>query len=337
MFPSLSVIIPARNEEEYIEDCLKSILNSNYPKDKLEVMVAIDGSKDKTLEICKRFEPKIRVFKSKPKRCKAEALNEVWPKAKGEIIAIFDADCVVDKNCLREAVKNFSKENVDGVSGTIKTYNKKYLLPRIISLETTFTSFIEYVLSKFGANSHFSGKNMFIRKSVLEKIGGFDEFSFLEDIELSLRMKRMKYKVVFEPKAVTWQNEPKNFKSYFNQRKRWARGTFRIKKLKMQNSIKSWLSDLMHAIPYYISPFGLMVLTILLIAFYLGLPFIFTLPLLLFLFFNLGLIVYSRIFYKESFKDLALLPLWFGLTNFYSFFILPKAYFDEKRKKEMRW
>ena len=337
MLPTVSLIVPARNEEEYIENCIKSILNSNYPKDKLEVIVAIDGSKDKTLEICKKFEPKIKIFESKPKRCKAETLNEVWPKAKGEIIAIFDADCVLDKNCLIEAVKNFSKENVDGVSGTIKTYNKEQFFPRIISLETTFTSFIEYVLSKFGANPHFLGKNMFIRKNVLEEIGGFDEFSFLEDIELSLRMKRNRYKVVFESKAITWQNETKNFRFFFNQRKRWARGTFRIKKLKMQNSIKSWLSDLMHAIPYYISPFGLMVLTILIIAFYLSSPIIFILPLLLFFFFNLGLIVYSRIFYKENFKDLVLFPLWFLLTNFYTFFIVPKAYIEEKRNKEMKW
>ncbi len=337
MLPSISVIVPAKNEEEFIGNCLESIVSSNYPEENFEVIVSIDGSTDRTLEICKKFEPRVKVIESKPKKCKAEALNEVLHKTKGEIIAVFDADCVVDKNCLKEAAKNFSKNEIAGVSGAIKTYNKDHLLARVISLETSFTSFMECILNKFGANSHFLGKNMFIRKSILEEIGGFDEFSFLEDIELSLRMKRLGYKIISEPKAITWQNEPHDFKSYLSQRRRWARGAFRIKNLKMQNSVKSWLSDLMHAVPYYVSPFGLIVLTILLIAFYLNLPIIFILPLLLFFFFNLGLIVYSRIFYKENFKDLVLFPLWFLLTNFYTFFIVPKAYIDEKRNKEMKW
>ncbi len=337
MLPTLTVIIPAKNEEKYIKSCLESVINSNYPKEKLEVIVAIDSSTDKTLEICKKFEPRIKVIELKPKKCKAEALNEVLPLAKGEIIGIFDADCIIDKNCLVEAVKHFSDKKIAGVSGTVKTYNVEHFLPRIISLETCFTSFIEYFLNKFGANAHFSGKNMFIRKSVLEKIGGFDEFSFLEDIELSLRLKRLKYKVVFEPKAITWQNEPENFKDFIDQRKRWARGTFRVKKIKHQNSIKNWLSDLMHAIPYYISPFGLMVLTFLLIVLWLNLPPFIVLPPLLLFIFNFALIIYSRIFFKESLKDLILLPLWFSLTNIYSFILIPKAYLDEKRNKEMKW
>jgi len=337
MLPFISVVIPAKNEEEYIEDCLKSIINSNYPKEKFEIIVSIDDSTDRTLEICNKFKPEIRVIESKPKKCKAEALNEVLYKTKGEVIAIFDADCVVDRNCLREAAKNFSKSEIVGVSGTVKTFNKEYLLPKAISLEICFTSFMEYVLNKFGANSHFLGKNMFIRKGILEKIGGFDESSFLEDVELSLRMKRYGYKVVFEHKAITWQKEPKTFKSYLNQRTRWARGTFRVKDLKMQNSFKNWLSDLMHAIPYYTSPFGLLVLTFLLISFWLNLPFLFTLPILVFFFFVLSLIVCSRVFFKESLKDLILLPFWFCLTNFYSFFIVPKAYLEEKRNKEMKW
>ncbi len=337
MLPTVSVIVPAKNEEKVIRDCVESLIDLDYPKNRLEIMVVVDDSKDRTLEICKEYEPAIKVIELAPKKCKAEALNEVIPLAKGEILSFFDADCVVDRHCLTEAVSNFSDARVDGVSGAMKTCNKENFLSRTLSLETCFTSFTEYFLNRLGANSHFCGKNMFIRKDVLEKIGGFDEASFLEDIEISFRMKRTRHKVVFEPKAVAWQNEPEDFRSYLNQRERWARGIFRVKKLKMQNSFRNWLSDVMHSIPYYFSPFSLITLTALLVAFWLNLHLTFTLPLLFLFLFTLSLIVYSRIFFKESLKDLALLPFWFLLTNLYTLFIVPKAYLEEKRNMEMKW
>jgi cellulose synthase/poly-beta-1,6-N-acetylglucosamine synthase-like glycosyltransferase len=335
--PTVRVLIPAKNEESCIGACIKSILDSDYPKDKLGITVVIDDSKDRTLEICKKFEPKIEVVELGPKKCKAEALNEVLPRVDGEIVAVFDADCVVDNKCIREAVKHFSNQDVDGVSGAIKTCNKQKFLPRILSLETCFTSFLESVFSRFGANPHFSGKNFFLRKEVLDKIGRFDEQSFLEDVELSIRMKRLGHKVVFDPAAVTMQNEPEDFRSYVSQRKRWARGTFRIKKLKMQNSVKNGLSDLMHCIPYYMSPFSIIVLTFLFVTTWMNMHIILTLPLTALFLFSLFLVVYSRVFFKESLLDLVLIPFWLLLMNFYMFVIMPYAYMEEKRSFKMKW
>ena len=133
MLPTVSLIVPARNEEKNIRNCIESLLNLDYPKDKLEIIVSIDGSVDKTLEICKEYEPKIKVIESYPKKCKAEAINEVLPITKGEIIGIFDADCIVDKDCLKNIVKNFSKSNISGVCGAIKTYNKNCLFSKTLS------------------------------------------------------------------------------------------------------------------------------------------------------------------------------------------------------------
>jgi len=178
---------------------------------------------------------------------------------------------------------------------------------------------------------------MFIRKEVLEKIKGFNEYCFLEDIELSLRMKRLKYKVVFEPKAITWQREPEKLSSFIRQRIRWSRGIFRIKKLKRQSNLKTWFSDLIHGVPYYLSPFGMVIGTILAIILFLNLPWLFVIPLILLFSFNIFMIVYSRVFYRESLKDLIYLPLWFLLNNIYSLILIPRAYLDEKRSKKIRW
>jgi cellulose synthase/poly-beta-1,6-N-acetylglucosamine synthase-like glycosyltransferase len=335
--PNISVIVPAKNEEGCIGQCIRSILDSSYPKERMEVLVAVDGSTDRTVEICKGFEPEVKVLEMNPKTCKAEALNEALPNAKGDIVAIFDADCVVDRDCIKEAVKHFSDGGVDGVSGTVKTYNRQKLLPRVLSLETCFSSFLEGLLSRFGANPHFSGKNFFLRRSVLEEVGYFDESSFLEDLELSIRMKRLGHKVVFEHRAVTMQNEPEDIRSYVSQRRRWARGTFRLKRLKMQNSLNSYLSDLMHCIPYYISPLSLIVIALVLSSMRISLFEMFAIPLTALFLFSLSLIAYSRVFFKESLADLALIPVWLVLMSAYTFLIMPLAYVEEKKNSMMRW
>src|SRR3989344_8217841 len=109
--PSVTVVIPARNEEKTIGNCLKSILEADYPKEKLEILVAIDGCKDRTEEIARSFK-NVNVVAGEPKTSKAAALNSAWPKARGEIVAIFDSDCIVTKDCIREAVKHFSNPDI---------------------------------------------------------------------------------------------------------------------------------------------------------------------------------------------------------------------------------
>ena len=335
MLPTVSLIVPARNEEKIIKRCIDSLLNLNYPKGKLEIIVNVNNSTDSTEKICKGYGKKIRTVNLNSTGFKAGALNDAIKIAKGDIIGIFDADCVVEKNCLTEAVKHFSNQEIAGVAGTVKSYNAKTLISKAISLETCFVSFLEYFMSKFGANPHFIGKNMFIRKEVLENIGGFNTETSIEDIDISIRMKRAGYKVIFEPMSVAWQEEATTFNSYLKQRTTWGRGIFRLSKMKRNK--KEWLSDLMHSMPYYISVYSIIIATFLLISIILNLHWIITYPLLFLFLFVLSMIFYSRIFYKEPLRDLLLLPVWFLLNNIYSLIILPKSYIDEKMNKVLIW
>lgn len=345
MLPRLSIIVPAKNEELVVGKCIESLLNQDYPKNKLEIFVVSDGCKDRTVEIAKSYEPRVKVLNLKTKRCKAEALNAVWPKAKGEIIGIFDADCIADKNCLKNAANNFKDENIAAINGTIKSYNyKENLLTRSVALETCFVSFMEKFMNKHGANVHLLGKNMFIRKSVLEEVKGFDEFTYLEDAELSLKIKKKfyetnfkRYKVNFEPNAVVWQEEPASLGSFFRQRTRWARGSIRLFSKVKNESLKWNLSALLHGINYYISPFSLIFLTILSIFLYFRLHFVFTIPLFGLFVFLITLIVYSRIDMKEPLRDLIFLPIWFLLNNLYVLIIFPKALIEEVTGKNISW
>ncbi len=205
MLPKLTVIIPAKNEEKVIGSCLKSVLDSDYPKSRLQVIVSVDGCSDMTVDICNKFKPAVEVIETEENSCKAEAINRVLKHAKGEIIGIYDSDCIVEKDCLRMAAKAFENRKVAGVSGAIKSYNKKKnIITRALSLETSFVFFTEYLLNRLGANAHFLGKNIYMRKKTLEKLKGFNAYSFTEDLDLSLQFKRHNYKVMCEPTAVAW-------------------------------------------------------------------------------------------------------------------------------------
>ena len=332
----LSLIVPARNEEKVIRNCIKSLLNLDYPKDKLEIIVSIDGSTDKTLDICKGFEPQIKVIESNPKKCKAGALNEVIPNAKGEIIGIYDADCIVDKNCLKDAIKHFSDKKIGGVCGNLRSYNKKQtIVTRALALETTFISFTEYFLNGLGANSHFFGKNMFIRKEVLKEVGFFDPDVFADDLDMSIKLKKYNYKTVFEPNAVAWHEEPPTLKAFLKQRTRWVRGTIKLLRQKRRHG-KNFLSDVMHGTHFFVPPFGLITATILALSIQFNLPFFITLPFLGLFLFNMLLLVSSIVYFKRSFKDLFYLPVWFVLTNIHLVLIF-KSFIDEKLNKEISW
>jgi cellulose synthase/poly-beta-1,6-N-acetylglucosamine synthase-like glycosyltransferase len=339
VLPTVSVIIPARNEESVIARCIESLLAADYPRDKLEIIVVADGCTDRTVQIAKTYEPAIRTVLGEPRGCKAAALNAAWREAKGDIIAVYDADSVIEPQTIRQAVRHFSKPNIIGVSGTLKSLNKGSLLTRALALETCFASFLEWFFYKLGANAMFMGKNMFIRRKILEEIGGFDEDSLLEDVELSFRIRRMHRSsyVAFEPRAVTWIEEPPDFKAFISQRYRWARGFFRLPKFSSERVIRDKLVDLLHGLPYYISPFGVVIGSLLAMIYVLNLPLLLVLPLLGLFVFNITLIVWSRIFYREPLRDLLLLPVWFVLTNIFSFILIPKSWLDERLGKAYSW
>jgi cellulose synthase/poly-beta-1,6-N-acetylglucosamine synthase-like glycosyltransferase len=338
MLPSVTLIVPAQNEEKVIGNCLDSLLNSNYPMDKIEIIVSVDGSNDRTAQICRGYGKRIKLVESSvPKGCKAGALNEVIPLAKGEIIGIYDADCIVEKNCITKAVSHFSDEKVAGVSCTLKSSNKNQnIITRALSLETCFVSYTEHFLSSKGSNSIFFGRNMFIRKDVLQKLGNFDCQTFQEDGDMNIRMRRSGYRIEFEPKAVAWTEEPSSVKSFMKQRTRWTRGYWRLAKKHPYVSVKTMLSDLVHGIYFYTSPFFVLTVMFLMFLLTLKLSLVLILPMATVMIFNMYLLLRSRIFYKEPVRDLMYMPIFLALGNLMSLLFI-KSWFDEKSNKEIRW
>src|SRR3989344_7793742 len=113
-YPFVSIIVPVRNVEKIIKPCLKSLNELNYPKDKYEVIIADSESTDRTPEIAKEYNA---IYISTPKRSVCAGRNEGFKIARGEIIAFSDADCVMDKNWIKNSVKYFEDPAIGGVGG----------------------------------------------------------------------------------------------------------------------------------------------------------------------------------------------------------------------------
>jgi len=252
MLPKVSVIIAARNEEKVIGSTLSHLTKVDYPKDKLEIFVVVDGSSDRTAEIARSF-PDVKVIEQKePRRCKAEALNAVIPLTTGEIIAVFDADAIVHPCAIRAAVKHFENEKVLAVTGPHESYKCNDWVSKASAVEASIRNFAVEFANKLNFDAALDGSNLYVRKRILEAIGMFDTETMLEDLTLTINISTLKdrEKIIYEPKAVVYQQEPNGVRNFMKQRYRWARGFLRVlKKYKHIDGIKLWIFVFLLLIP----------------------------------------------------------------------------------------
>ncbi len=124
--PFVSLVTTAFNEERVIEEKIRVSLALDYPEDRYEIVVVSDGSKDRTVEIARRFEDgkRVRVLAFEPNRGKLQCLNDAVPQLKGEIVAFSDASSMPAKNALRELMANFADPEVGACSGVYQVLKK---------------------------------------------------------------------------------------------------------------------------------------------------------------------------------------------------------------------
>lgn len=166
-----SFVIPALNEEGYIELCLKSIkAQSEKP---YEIIVVDNGSIDRTSEIAKKLGCKVV---SERKRGISHARNKGAKVAKGDILCFVDADGILSRNWLKEAKNSLSNKKVQAVDGLI-VFSHENLLKNIMYNSWTVIAYSGILFSKLLLGKHiFTGNNMAIRRKVFESLGGFEPY-----------------------------------------------------------------------------------------------------------------------------------------------------------------
>jgi len=249
----VSIIAPVRNEEKVVGRLLKALLNLNYPESKFEIIVVNDGSSDGTGEICRSFESRfyrVRVFNREKSTTKAAALNFGVAFARGEIIATFDADSVPERDALLEASLYFRDPAVAAVQGRICSINAgENMLTRFLSFEEAVQCEV-YLGGKDGLGLFvgMAGTCQFVRRSVLEAVGCWNERSLCEDTELSLRLVERDYLTKYAADVRTWEESPNSVSGLVRQRARWYRGNictlFRFGRLMVHPSLRRFDAEM---------------------------------------------------------------------------------------------
>lgn len=231
--PSFSVILPVTNEEKVMSRLLEAVSQLTYPVDKLEVVIVDDCSFDGTAEVCRKFtasHSNFKYFQRNVSLGKANALNYGLKKSSGEIIAVFDADNVPDKEVLSRAAKHFNDSEIVAVQGRTNSINaQENMLTQFIAYEDAVwcQAFLRGK-EALGLFVHLRGCCEFIRKNILDSLGGFNENFLAEDIEISTRLIEQGYRIKYAPDIFTWQENPANIKGFIKQRIRWYRGYIEV-------------------------------------------------------------------------------------------------------------
>lgn len=212
----ISVIIPVYNGEKILARCLTSLQSQTIPRDKYEIIVVDDGSKDGTRKVAEGFN--VNVISQK-NQGPAAARNIGVKTANGNIALFIDADCAAAPNWIEEMTKPFSNPDIVGVKGTYKTAQKS-LIARLVQIEYEekyermkrfpYIDFIDTYAAGF-------------RKDIFQKYGGFNT-SFptatVEDQEFSFRLAKDGHKMLFQPDAFVYHLHQSTLWGYM-RRKFW--------------------------------------------------------------------------------------------------------------------
>lgn len=226
-YPSVSIIVPCWNEEKTIARTLKSLLELEYPKSKLSIIVVDDGSQDMTFQIAKRFEKRdsrVRVF-SKENGGKYTALNFGIAQCDSELVGCLDADSFVTTDALIETVKKFEENSKTmAIVPAMKVHEPRRPLELMQAVEYTFGVFCKKMFGNLAAISVLPGPFSIYKREVFTKIGFFRHAHQTEDMEMAFRMHAHGMTIDNAHTAIVYTKVPQTVRALLRQRRRWSRG-----------------------------------------------------------------------------------------------------------------
>ena len=223
--PTVSIIVPAYNEQLNAVRTVQSLLNQNYKK--LQVIFVDDGSKDDTFNVVRdafKDVPSVHVY-SKPNGGKATALNYGVQICQSEFVVCIDADTQLKSDAVTLLMNKFDNDDIGAVAGNVKVGNE-------VNMITKWQS-IEYITSQNFDRRAFDLLNCIVvvpgaigafRKSAIIEAGGFTSDTLAEDCDLTMRLHRCGYKINNSSTAISYTEAPETLKQFMKQRFRWSFG-----------------------------------------------------------------------------------------------------------------
>ncbi len=230
--PTVTLLIPAHNEEKVIGRLLQRITELTYPKDKLQVIVINDASSDQTGAIADDYKKKYRFIevlnrdKGNGGKGKASAMNDGFSKSTGEIVLCFDADYYPQKDIVEKLAREFIDPKVGAVQGRVVVLNEpQNIVTRLVALERIGGYRVDQeARDNLGLMVQFGGTVGGFRSSLLKNLHGWDEAVLAEDTDLTFRIYLAGYRIRYNVDAECYEEAVDNWKAYRQQRYRWAKG-----------------------------------------------------------------------------------------------------------------
>lgn len=231
--PSVAVLVPARNESRVAPRVLDALTRLDYPADRLSFVLVADGCTDDTAALFRAWAAQradTQVIVQPSAQGKAAALNAGLQVARGDIVAVVDADLQPMPDFLRELVRPFADDTVGAAAA--------YLAPRnadqnIVTRYAAVTTWVHQLVTsagtdRLGLNPPTLGAAAY-RRTALEAIGGFPLVPVGVDVATSARISRRQWRIRFVRSAVAGNTLVANVRQYWRQHVRWSRGAFQIR------------------------------------------------------------------------------------------------------------
>lgn len=224
--PPVSVMMPAYNEEDVVEESLEAVLDLDYPR--YNVFFVDDGSTDSTVEKAREFQndPKLEIIEHGENRGKAAALNTALEKADSRYAVVLDADSRIEPGLLEKTVARFEgNRDLGAVIASIRPLSRDTFWRKLQSVQYRVTNFYRSLMSEIGTIDVTPGAFSMYRLSDLKELGGFDVGNPTEDLEIAWRLRRIGREVDMVYVDYSSTQYPATFRALYNQRVRWARGS----------------------------------------------------------------------------------------------------------------
>jgi len=219
--PTVSILIAAYNEEKSITRKLSETVALNYPADKLEIIVASDGSTDGTDARVREFEdPRVRLVRVEGRRGKTRAQNEAILECHGEIVVFSDATAIYHRDSIARLAAHYEDPKVGAVSGRYKYFDADGVSPTGLGSVAfwNYENLIKLMQSRIGTLTGCSGCIYSVRRSCYTPLP--DEAC--SDLVEPLHIVKKGYRVAFEPAALAFEDTTVSTKQEFRMRVRVA-------------------------------------------------------------------------------------------------------------------
>jgi cellulose synthase/poly-beta-1,6-N-acetylglucosamine synthase-like glycosyltransferase len=230
-WPTVTVLVPAHNEEAVIGDALSALLATDYPAERLTIVPIDDRSTDNTAFIVDAFAAQfpgrvVPLHRPDGGQGKAAALADATERTKSDIIVVFDADYLPSNGLLKRLVAPFFDPEVGAVMGRVVPQNAgRNLLTRLLDLERAGGYQVDQqARMNLSLVPQYGGTVGGVRRAALERVGGWRTDTLTEDTDLTIRLVVEGWQIVYENRAECYEEVPESWPARARQIDRWARG-----------------------------------------------------------------------------------------------------------------